>query len=74
MEGMNHRLYVMSHDSPAVCPQDPHRNEWNLKDLVAVAVGLLIARSDARDSPPCYIMDVASYSSLGGLMVKRNIR
>ena len=39
--------YVMSLDSPAVCPQDPHNSERNLNVLVIVAVSLLITQSDA---------------------------
>ena len=66
--------YVMSNDSPAVCPQDPHNGERNLSVLVVVAVGLLIAQSDARHSPPCCIVSIASYSNFRGLMVKRNIK
>ena len=67
-------LYVMSLDSLAVCLQDPHNNEQNLNVLVVVAVGLLTGQSDARHSPPCCIVSIASYSNFGGLMVQRNIK
>jgi hypothetical protein len=41
--------------------------------LAAVAVALIIAQSDVRDTTPCCIVDMATYSSFGSLMVKRNI-
>jgi hypothetical protein len=66
--------YMKSHDSPAVCPWDLRYSEGNLTVLVVVAVGLLIAQSDARDSTPRYIVDIASYSNFGGLTLKSNIR
>jgi hypothetical protein len=66
--------YVTANDSQAVCPQDPDNSERNLSVLVVVAVGLLIAQSDARHSPPCCIVGIASYSNFGGLMVKCNIK
>ena len=42
--------------------------------VATAAVGLLIVRSDARYSPPCCIVAIASYSNFGGLILKYNIR
>jgi hypothetical protein len=67
-------LYVTFNDSSAVCPQDPYNSERNLNVLVVIAVGLLIAQSDARHSPPCCIVSIASYSNFGELIVKRNTK
>jgi hypothetical protein len=67
-------LYVTFNDSSAVCPQDSHNSERNLGILVVIAASLLIAQSNARHSPPCYIVGIASYSNFGDLMVKRNTK
>jgi hypothetical protein len=67
-------LYVTSNDSLAVCLQDSHNSERNLSVLVVIAVSLLITRSNARHSPPCYIVGIASYLNFGDLMVRRNTK
>ena len=67
-------LYVTSNDSSAVCPQGSHNSERNLSVLVVIAVSLLIAQSNARHSPPCYIVGIARYSNFGDLMLKCNTK
>ena len=64
----------MSHDSLALGPQYIHTASETGNLLVTIAVDLFIAQSDAQDSPPCCIVDIASYSNSGGLLVKRNTR
>ncbi len=55
------------------CSAQTHERRL-VKVLVAVAVGLLFTQSNARDSSQCCIVNIASYSNFGDLIVKRNIK